>query len=185
MRSRSARMPRRIKARSGTSAPAARSMAWQAAQAWPTVVSRCRSGPFGDFLDALADVAQPLFQVQHLFVHRQKAEMAGLDDAGMDRPHRNFIDAAALRGLEGIAVVGRRLIRRMAGRGKGFSARETDPAARLSGEARGGIQRDVVLLERGEQALDGVDSWLPRALSLVKLGQGTHSGELPAMAWAA
>ena len=48
-------------------------------------------------LDTLVDITQPLFQPDHGLAVGGEAEMAGFDDAGVNRPHRNLVQAFALR----------------------------------------------------------------------------------------
>ena len=55
-------------------------------------------------LDPLVDVAQPLLEADHRLAARGEAEMAGLDDPGMDRPDRNLMQALALGGEEGVGL---------------------------------------------------------------------------------
>ena len=53
-------------------------------------------------VDALVDVAEPLLEPHHRLAARGEAEMAGLDDAGMDRADRDLVQALALDGEEGV-----------------------------------------------------------------------------------
>ena len=56
-------------------------------------------------LDALVDVAQPLLQAHDGLAIGGEAEMAGLDDAGMDRTDRDLMQAFALGGEKRIGGV--------------------------------------------------------------------------------
>ncbi len=72
----------------------------------------------GDFLDALVGVAEALFELEHGLAHRLKAKVPGFDNAGVHRPDRYFVDAAALGEQKAVLVVGRSLGLRPAGRGE-------------------------------------------------------------------
>ena len=54
-------------------------------------------------VDALVDIAEPLFQPHHGFAVGGEAEMAGLDDAGMNRSDRNLMQALAFDRQERIS----------------------------------------------------------------------------------
>ena len=56
-------------------------------------------------LDALVHIAQPLFEPHHRLAIRGEAEMARLDDAGMDRADRDLVQALALDRQERTAPV--------------------------------------------------------------------------------
>jgi hypothetical protein len=58
-------------------------------------------------LDALVDVAEPLLQPHHRLAVGREAEMAGLDDAGMDRADRNLVQPFALDRQEFVARAAR------------------------------------------------------------------------------
>ncbi len=75
------------------------------ARPWATVLSpesapgqsrAPRPGVLADHqrLDALVDIAQPLLQPHHRLAVGMEAEMPGLDDSGMDRPHGNLMEDA-------------------------------------------------------------------------------------------
>jgi hypothetical protein len=51
--------------------------------------------PMKAALDALVLVAEALFQAQHALAHHREAEVARLDDAGVDRADRDFVHAVA------------------------------------------------------------------------------------------
>ncbi len=53
-------------------------------------------------LDAAMDIAQPLFQPHDGLAIAGEAEMAGLDDARMDRPHGHLVQPLAFHGQKGI-----------------------------------------------------------------------------------
>ncbi len=71
--------------------------------------ARSRSAPGHQRLDALVDVAQALLQPHHGLAVGGEAEMAGLDDAGVDRADRDLVQALALGRQEGVGVGARRL----------------------------------------------------------------------------
>ena len=87
-------------------------------------------------LDALVDVAEPLLEPHHGLAVGGEAEMAGLDDAGMDRPDRDLVQALALGGQEAIGAraAGRRRSRaermaaRPSGRGRARAAGRRSPS---------------------------------------------------------
>ena len=56
-------------------------------------------------LDALVHVTQPLLEPHHRLAVGGEAEMAGLDDAGMDRADRNLVQALALDRQERVALL--------------------------------------------------------------------------------
>ena len=64
-------------------------------------------------LDAAMLVAERDFQVQHFFARALEAEMARLDDAGMDRADGDFVNLAAVHAEE-LAVGGRVAVGRAA-----------------------------------------------------------------------
>ena len=72
--------------------------------------ARSRSGADHQPFDALVGISQPLFQPDHGLAARGKAEMPGLDDAGMHRTDRNLVQAVAFRRQE---AIGRRLRQRV------------------------------------------------------------------------
>ena len=88
--------------------------------------------------DALVDIAETLFEPNHGLAIRSEAEMPRLDDAGMNRPDRNLMEAGPLGGQErvGHAVDRVRAPPRRAdasppiGRGRASRARPARPAAR-------------------------------------------------------
>jgi len=55
--------------------------------------------------DPFVRPAQAFFQTQHAFTHRREAEMAGLDDAGVDRANGDFMHAIAFDANESIVFV--------------------------------------------------------------------------------
>ena len=57
--------------------------------------ARSRSAPRHQRLDALVDIAEPLFEPHHRLAVGGEAEMPGLDDAGMHRADRNLVQAFA------------------------------------------------------------------------------------------
>ena len=63
------------------------------------LVQRQRLKTFGD---AFVGIAEPLFQSQHFFSDNGEPEVAGLDDAGMDRTDCDFMHAIAFDHDEGI-----------------------------------------------------------------------------------
>src|SRR6185437_2231091 len=50
---------------------------------------------FEALLDALVRITEALLEAQHLLADDLEAEVAGLDDAGVYRPHRNLVDTLA------------------------------------------------------------------------------------------
>ena len=50
----------------------------------------------GELLEAAMDEAQPRVEVEDPLADRREAEVAGLDDAGVDRADRQLVDALAL-----------------------------------------------------------------------------------------
>ncbi len=63
-------------------------------------------GTLEQALDPLVDVAQPLLETGDRLAVGGEAEMAGLDDAGMDRAHRDLVQAVALDRQERIGCLG-------------------------------------------------------------------------------
>src|SRR4029450_3567993 len=55
-------------------------------------------------LDALVHVAEALLEPQHLFADDRKAEVPRLDDAGVDRTHRDLVHAVTADRDEWIAL---------------------------------------------------------------------------------
>ena len=51
--------------------------------------------------DALVDIAEPRLQPHHRLAAGVEAEMAGLDDPGVDRADRDLVQPLALGGEEG------------------------------------------------------------------------------------
>ena len=51
------------------------------------------------------DIAKPLLEPQHFLADNGKTEMAGLDDAGVDRADRDFVYPVAFDADEGIVFV--------------------------------------------------------------------------------
>ena len=54
--------------------------------------------------DALVDVSQTFFEPQDFLPDHREAEVAGLDDARVNRTDRDFVHAVALHGHEGVVV---------------------------------------------------------------------------------
>ena len=63
-------------------------------------------GALHQAVDALVDVAEPLFEPHDRLAIGGEAEMPGLDDAGMHRPDRDLVQALALDREEGYAAAG-------------------------------------------------------------------------------
>ena len=106
---------------------------------------RWRVGAGHQAVDALVDVAEPLLEAHDRLAVGGEAEMAGLDDAGMDRPDRNLVQALALGGRN---AIGRRSLRRA-----GVRAAErlrARPSGR--GRATAALSGDAVRLEPEEIA---------------------------------
>ena len=61
--------------------------------------------------DALVDIAEPLLQPHDRLAVGGEAEMAGLDDAGMDRADRDLVQALAFGGEEAIGAAAARPLR--------------------------------------------------------------------------
>ena len=59
-------------------------------------------GALHQALDALVDVAEPFLQPDHGLAARGEAEMAGLDDAGVDRADGDLVQAVAFGGEEAV-----------------------------------------------------------------------------------
>ncbi len=59
-------------------------------------------------LDALVQIAEPLLQPHHRLAAGVEAEMAGLDDSGMNRPDRNLVQRRPLGAAKGIGRQRRR-----------------------------------------------------------------------------
>ena len=131
-------------------------------------------------VDALVHVAQALLEAQHLLADDGEAEVAGLDDAGVDGAHRDLVHAVALDAHE--VVVGERVGRQPGGievaaqreglRGPGAVAQ---PGARV-GRARGADAQQVE--ERALHAAGGREE--PRQVRVAGRGvlhQEFHHGE--------
>ena len=89
-------------------------------------------------LDALVDVAEALLEPQDLFAHRVEAEVPGLDDAGVHRPHGDLEDPAAVHPREGVVGVGGRGARGLLAR------REVVGAQGIAGLGPGLVARPAV-----------------------------------------
>ena len=61
---------------------------------------------------------EALFELEHSLAHRLKTKVPRFDDAGVHRPDRYFVDAAALGEQKVVLVIGRGLRLRPAGRGE-------------------------------------------------------------------